>query len=623
MDFLEHNLRALRRTHPDLAQRVSNYLKQTPPVAWEMDSQGRENLKIKSPNGEGQWLYNENLDNETRSLQEKILEVYNPQIIFWSGLGLGHHLAAFLDKPHPLTRFLLIVEPCLDFFCRFLALRDVSHWLQKPEILWFIDLQAEELELALVKLLQFGDFLHNIPNRLTVEWGYRSQRLEEAKTIWQGIIDLDRCHGPPSTVDGVYGLMNLLDNIPILNFSPPLSAFKGCLDGIPGIAVSSGPSLQYSFPMIKKLQGSAAIFAVDSAYRLLLQSGIAPQLTGCLERVPYQATLYSGTSTEETFFFCSPLIASETFRNVSGPKVFVEQHAFFTSWLFPKKLNPGTPSTTSVSHIALYVLWYLGCRPIYLVGQDLAFDPKTNQSHAPGLVVDTSSQTMKSYGMDFVTVTGNNGSNIETTELWWLYARDLINMVNLLHIDVINVIPDDYGMKLGGIPRQDPQTVFTSAFPETFDVLDRLKRTYALWRSEQQKGHQLTLSNSVQHGKAWLEKIISDCTHLVSNVYDFYLQNRLENCLTPDQMSRYLVFFKDVEYRLQRIMDEDERFNTLMLPIVCGVLSNLTRFSNALMAEDESLPETWRGKLLIVFNWLSELIIQCQMVLKRLERIPD
>ncbi len=615
MNILESNIKVLQSTDPFLAQRVLEYLRRQSVPVLQQDERGLFNVRIGTQYNE--WLYKSDLENERENLQKSIRELPNPQIILWLGLGLGYHAMAYLSHPHPLNRFLLIAEPSMNLFCQFLMIHSIEQWHLKAKITWLIGL--EDLKEQLAKRLQDGDFRNSLPNHVMVEWGYSHPEIQQVKNIWQEAVRLDQYHSHSTAIDSFYGLINLSNNFNTLGEIPPLSSFKGVLDGIPGVIVSSGPSLKYSLPLLQEVQERVAIFSVDSSYRLLRQSGIHPQMTGCLERVPYQATLYEGTETDDSFFFSSPLVYPQTFKNFTGPKIFLEQQAFFTSWLFPTSPSMENTSMTSVSHIALYVLWYLGCRPIYLLGQDLAFDPKTQQSHISGLHVDTSRQRMKSYGMDFVTVTSNNETNIETTGLWWLYAQNLEKMVHDLAIDCVNVIPADFGMKLASIPRTDPKDVFSRSFSNKVDVLARLQQKFSQWQLEQQSTHFVSMQAILKSSLAGLSKIMTECTASSMEIYDFFLSQQTSiHKIAGDQIGTYRDFLMKIESRVQVIMAGD-LFNNLIYPIVCGSHAVLMKLSYQLMAEDETLEETWFNKISIVLNWLSEIIIQCQMISNRLQ----
>ncbi len=191
--------------------------------------------------------------------------------------------------------------------------------------------------------------------------------------------------------------------------APPTSArtrseataagFAGRLRGMPGLLVSAGPSLRESLPVIREFRSRGVLLACDTALKVLLKAGIVPHAVLTLDAQRH--TLFSlqglslpaGCPPEDAPVLFADLVANPGVLRAAiasglrGP-IFTTtaQISYAADGTLHREVTPGTEhaeaihgevgsvqSGGSVATSAFDLLRVLGCDPIALIGQDLAY----------------------------------------------------------------------------------------------------------------------------------------------------------------------------------------------------------------------------------------------------------
>lgn len=156
---------------------------------------------------------------------------------------------------------------------------------------------------------------------------------------------------------------------------PMLTDYKDAFKGKPALIVSAGPSLHKNIELIKKYQDNAIIFSVGTALGTLYNNGITPDFVNVIERNNTKV-LYDFPFSKDISFIC------ETFTESSYLDVDFKQKLLTASvetddarWFLEKAGRELVHFETkgTVAYHALYSAYYLGCNPLILVGQDLAY----------------------------------------------------------------------------------------------------------------------------------------------------------------------------------------------------------------------------------------------------------
>ncbi|HUS98585.1 MAG TPA: 6-hydroxymethylpterin diphosphokinase MptE-like protein, partial [Hyphomicrobiaceae bacterium] len=171
-----------------------------------------------------------------------------------------------------------------------------------------------------------------------------------------------------------------LDQIPR---SCRMDLLSGQYAKTPAIIASAGPSLEADLPALKAARGKALIFAVDSIHDMLLASGIRPHITCTIDQQAIAMRKFAAPHYDGNLFY-APGAHPYNIRRFSQPFLGFYRDDFNAGVALWLGLNFNSYlSTTAVSQFALQQAVLLGCRPIYLVGCDLAVTP--SRSHVSGV----------------------------------------------------------------------------------------------------------------------------------------------------------------------------------------------------------------------------------------------
>lgn len=179
---------------------------------------------------------------------------------------------------------------------------------------------------------------------------------------------------------------NLFDNFPHYIRRPSIVGLRGALRDVPAVVVSAGPSLDKNAELLREWKGRGAIISVGTALGKCQQLGVAPDLVVALE---------SNDITDQ--FADKPIIRESSLALLAKchPKLWdiPAKNIFFygnfmpdTGWMFSliQRKEAILGFSGSVATAAFSIAAFMGCRPIVLIGQDLAYGA-AGASHASGI----------------------------------------------------------------------------------------------------------------------------------------------------------------------------------------------------------------------------------------------
>ncbi len=293
-----------------------------------------------------------------------------------------------------------------------------------------------------------------------------------------------------------------------------MATLDGLADGFtdkPALVISRGPSLDAALPHILALADSVVLIAVGGALHRLHDYGITPDFAlfydanGMMEQVHGLPDSYLNQIT----FVMSPFTQPAVFDLPSRGKflMLAQNNTQFVDFLdaaFQRKHRRlGGGGTVSI--IGFQMAQLMGCSPIVLVGQDLAFPH--NQVYAGGVAMRLNdkgqldleaSETLYTAPYDLTTVSGQDGQPLPTLQS---YQSFLIHLEELAALNAKSDCPAQlWNASLGG------------AHIEGFPLLDlgtwvgqrtAWKQSHALpqppaWTAEEQQRRAKSLSKAIQ-----------------------------------------------------------------------------------------------------------------------------
>jgi hypothetical protein len=284
-------------------------------------------------------------------------------------------------------------------------------------------------------------------------------------------------------------LNQFLGNLPEFANLDTLDDLYGRYQGKPALVISRGPSLDAALNDIRELSGSTVLIAVGGAVRRLWEAGIIPDFAVFYDANGLQEQLH-GIPAEvlaQITFLISPFAQRCIFEAPAREKrLFLGQNnAQLADWLDAalgrkhQRLDGGG----TVSIIGFQAALAMGCNPVTLVGQDLAFP--NNQAYAGGITVQqdaegrlalTPSETLYAEPETMATTLGQNGETLPTLKAYTSFIRHL---EELAHKNAQNEHPVSlYNASIGGAHLEGftlrALADLTSEFPTTWKQVAEL-----------------------------------------------------------------------------------------------------------------------------------------------------
>ncbi len=382
MTLFERNIEVLRRRQPELAERVSAHAV-GPSLIVRPSRSGPPTLAVVVP-GKGPVLLHSARDpvEEARRLAAQYEEARTENVVVL-GLGLGYHVIEYLKREHD-RDFMLVVEPDLERFRCCLEQTDLSEQIEAHNIVFAVGLapldvfkmlKAEECTLVRNGLKAFKH-----PPSLSLDPVYYQEILQRLQDVMYYVMvnnnSRDRSWRHYAT--------NMAHNVPAAMTLPGVNELFGAFDGVPGIVVSAGPSLGKNVRELLHAKGRAVIIAVDTALRVLLDHGIRPDLVVSIDFSSNNMRYFDGLDTSALRLVVDSEVYPPILDAFKGPRFYAEIANKSVSHWFSRTLGPrgGLDKGLSVAHTAFLLAIEMGCRPVALIGQDLAYTGDV--SHAKG-----------------------------------------------------------------------------------------------------------------------------------------------------------------------------------------------------------------------------------------------
>jgi hypothetical protein len=371
-DILEANLSALRRTEPELAQRLAD----AAPAAldWAQARSGEATASVEY-HGRPLWLASRyDPAAEARKLIESV-DFQKHAAVVVLGVGLGHHVAE-LARDLGNETLLIVFEPDLPVLRAVLERMDHSWWLGRSNVVLADTLTDRaallaRLEGAVGFITQGMVLITHPPTRQC-----HGPALARFSDVMTDTASYARMHMATALVNASRTISNLTSALPWFAAGANTDELHQAAAGRPAVCVSAGPSLARNVDLLRDpaVRRNVVVICVQTALKVLLQHGVRPDFVTALD--------YSEIS--RRFYEDLPPLPGVTL--VAEPKVHPAVLEVYpgpirvTSNGFLSRLMAGLPVPSvpirdgaTVAHLSFYLAQHLGCDPIIITGQDLGF----------------------------------------------------------------------------------------------------------------------------------------------------------------------------------------------------------------------------------------------------------
>lgn len=353
----------------------------------------------------------------------KALQPAKAHLLVWLGAGLGYGLcqvSRLFAGPASLRK-LILVEKDLECFRMALEVSDFRELLACPNLELVVGVPVESLFARLMQVL-WPEMLHAKalrflpwPAALASDPHYYKEAkkaITDAVSAWFDTLGND-------PFDTLVAYEHFLKNSREVMSGPRLNRVKELFQGRPAVVVASGPSLNKNVHLLRLIEDRAVILAVDASWRILDSLGIHPHMVTSVERTPGTHRFVEGLNKDgKSVYAMVSFIFPETLSSYKGPRIFVNRAYNFFHLLGMKEdcLSMGN----STAHMAFKIAAYMGCDPIILIGQDLAFDP-SGFTHAQGCV--HGERQVFFHEDRILEVPGNLEPTVKTCGTWYKFLK--------------------------------------------------------------------------------------------------------------------------------------------------------------------------------------------------------
>ncbi|MDR3541396.1 MAG: DUF115 domain-containing protein [Desulfosporosinus sp.] len=357
-------------------------------VEYEMGNLGKPTLSV-TRDGKKIYLHS-NYDPQYEA--ERMIENYDGKVleyehVFFYGIGLGLHVQEFMRK-YPTMPFSLY-EPCQAVFQMYLNHGSLSELPIKNLKQIYLEQQENDVERNLADLLEI--VVNQKVMLVTLPCYERAfkEKYKKFAVMFKEIIGMKRVSLNVNFAFEKRWTINSLSNLPYVVQTPNIlrDVDKQDFVGKPAIIVAAGPSLAEEIGNIRDIKenGLAYIFAVGSSISALLAHEIYPHAACAYDPTSLNFKVLEKVvenNISEIPLIYGSSVGYETLINYPGQKLHMITSQDTVAPYFLKTNNAESldivHDAPSIAVVTLELLLKLGCNPIILVGQNLAYKDGMN-----------------------------------------------------------------------------------------------------------------------------------------------------------------------------------------------------------------------------------------------------
>lgn len=422
----QKNMAELEKRYPVLAEKVRKTSRDESKYKVIGSKAGEPNVLLAR---ETDFLLLYDRDNPSASCTTYLngLNIRYAPIVIFLGLGLGYHALLYMNNYGKScdTKKIIIFEEDISLFRTTLEIIDITFIISHPDIYLFV--AEEPLEAAMQirtkNLIQndFNSYMRSIkviplPSNIILNKEYYYTVLDKIKQATRQQMVL----AGNDPIDSFMGLENMLFNLKNIITTPGINLLYNQFKGRPAVSVASGPSLNKNIHLLNELHDRALIVCCDASFLPLMKRNIRPHIVVGMERTDGTEIFYENVPDFEGIHlaFC-PLVKPRTYDSFKGNKFIVNRPFSHFEWLH---IDRGMLSFgPSVGNMAFKIAEVLGCDPIILIGQDLAF-AEDGDTHVKGMPFGERDDYYHENVIE-IEVEGNNGKPIKTCRTWDVFRQ--------------------------------------------------------------------------------------------------------------------------------------------------------------------------------------------------------
>lgn len=342
------------------------------------DTNGYSNLRI---NGKPvHSIYDKSTNGKIMSLTLKDADF---DTIFVFGLGLGYHIEELYENFPDKNK--VLYEPDFNAFQELMNVQDLEKLYRKNVVLLLPDSKENVLEAMINLFTSFVVYKTTFTGLPTYMWEY----MEDWAHITKGFVDYFSRYTVNLKTLIKYNniwMVNFFKNLRFFPFEAELDDLMGKFEGVPGIVVSSGPSLKKNMHLVSEIMDKAVVVSAGSSINALDGAGLAPHMMLAVDGTQLMSDEYNAVENKNIIFAHTTSVHYDCIEKYQGPKIHFkvtsDSHLDYFEKITGRKTVP-VNTGGSCANVAMDFLVRLGCNPVILIGQDLCFTG--NVTHSEGV----------------------------------------------------------------------------------------------------------------------------------------------------------------------------------------------------------------------------------------------
>lgn len=415
--IFEANMKALREQYPRIAARVEQA-----PVSKDYEMRGTGTKRYVNIYSFQKQMYYYDQEDPLQDVAQQFrsLKLKNVKIAVFLGFGLGYEVDYFARNlaSEMGTEKILIIEKDVELFKTALNMFNYVPMMYDKKIKLLVGEDEPEMFPILVEFLRNTGIVMYLKAMKPVYHSsaillHKDYYMSVLKAVKEASLYTLRFYGNDPH-DSLIGVEHMLDNLSEIIANPGINLLFHKFENKPAVIVATGPSLNKNKHLLKGLKDKALIIAADASLRILLDMGVKPHLVTSLERVQPTVRLLQGFTqeqVEDVYLAACPVVCPEMYEAYPGPRIIVYRDFDHFRWL---GIDRGILAIKhSAGNMAYKVAEALGCNPIILIGQDLAYS-REGKTHAAGTFYGEEQKVINNH----LEVMGNDGEPILTNAVW-------------------------------------------------------------------------------------------------------------------------------------------------------------------------------------------------------------
>lgn len=624
MNNLEYNLNALNKRYPQLVSVLANLKDDGSVRAIATKLPNRFTCTVR--NGDIEWLLHSK-DNPVKEaemftrviLKDKFKTVNS---IVFLGLGMGYYMEQMTVRHGMNNPNLIVVENNLQLFKKFIELNrpmvnvgGVEKSLFEFERCHFVvGVPVDRIYYTLYDVIQdssktsFSTF-HMIEHPVLIRFNkeyYKPVCTEISRICY----DIRSSYGNDPE-DSWFGIDHMLQNLGIIAENPGAERIKDQFRGKPAVIVATGPSLNKNIHLLPEIKNKCVFFAADASLNTFFNYDpiIKPDIVCSLERNLSTKKHFEQISEDkkhlmnDIYLAACPVVKPELYQAWHGKHMVIFRDFAHFKWL---KLATAVLNTgKSVTNMAFKVAEYMGCDPIIMVGQDLAY-ASDGQSHVTGADHARDGLAASPLIQQKVKVMGNNGQMLDSLDTW-------VGMLKRFEFDIAKangaykvINATEGGARINGTEVMTLREAIDKYMVHGIDTQVILNRCMVPFDDREKMNNMNTINYNINAGLEYLKRsidLIDEALHVLESGFPLFSNG------SSQQLSDIL---KHVETVKEKVLSDE-----LCYFVIMHVLQSWCMGRDTLLRGIEnyvSKEEVMIAKYILIFEFFYGLKILFNLV---------